>query len=167
MTFKLRKLSVKDGEDVYNMLQDIDNNENGFINHCRGMDYEHFGNWLMSSAEKDKGIGLESWMVAQTIYWLYVDNTPVGIAKLRHGLTRALEIEGGHLGYAIAYPHRNRGYCTKLIGLILPEAAKMGIDQVLVTAKNSNQPSIKAALNNGGIVEKCENGRHYIWIKTR
>jgi len=167
MKFELRKLSLTDGKDVYDMLQHIDKNENGFINHCCGMDYAGFKGWLMRSDEMERGKNLESWMVKQTIYWLYADGKPAGMAKLRHSLTKALEIEGGHIGYAIAYPYRNKGYCTALIGLVLQECKKLGIDSALVTVKNSNEPSIKAALKNGGVIERIENGRHYIWIKAK
>ena len=166
MTFKLRKLSVSDGRDIYNMLQHIGKNENGFINHCQGMDYASFKGWLMRSEEISRGKDLEDWKVPQNIYWLYADNLPVGMAKLRHKLTKSLEIEGGHIGYAIALPYRNKGYCTKIISLVLSEASKLGIEQALITVKNSNKPSIKAAINNGGVIEKIENDRHYIWLET-
>ena len=166
MTFELRKLSVSDGRDIYTMLQNIGKNENGFINHCYGMAFTEFKGWLMRSYEISNGLRMESWMVPQTIYWLYADNEPVGIAKLRHSLTKALEIEGGHIGYAIAAPHRNKGYCTALIGLVLQKCPALGIEEALVTINSTNKASIKAAMNSGGIIEKIENGKHYILLNT-
>ena len=166
MKFKLHKLSVSDGKDVYDMLQHIGKNENGFINHCYDMSYSEFKSWLMRSDEISKGKCPETWLVQQSIYWLYANGSPVGVAKLRHNLTKSLEIEGGHIGYAIAFPHRNQGCCTALIGLTLQKCAALGIEEALVTISNTNKPSIKAALRNGGVVKKVSNGKHYIWLKT-
>jgi len=35
----LRPLTVDDGRDVYDMLQELPAVENGFLNPCHGMDY--------------------------------------------------------------------------------------------------------------------------------
>ena len=73
MTIELKRLSPDDGRDVYDMLREIPGDENGFINGCSGMSYEEYKNWLIKSDRVSQGIGLEDWMVPQTIYWLYAD----------------------------------------------------------------------------------------------
>ena len=42
MNCELRKLSPDDGRDVYDMLQELPREENGFINGCNGKTYDEF-----------------------------------------------------------------------------------------------------------------------------
>jgi predicted acetyltransferase len=164
MSVELRQLSIHDGMDVYEMLQEIPEIENGFVNGCNGRAFEDFKSWLIKSDNTHKGIGLKDWMVPQTSYWLYADGVPVGFAKLRHDLTDKLREEGGHIGYAIRPSCRNKGYGKLLLKLVIEEAGKMGIDKVLITIHSDNTPSLKVAVANGGIVEKSTEVRHYVWI---
>lgn len=46
---ELRKLSPDDGRDVYDMLQELPRDENGFINGCNGKTYDEFKKWLIKS----------------------------------------------------------------------------------------------------------------------
>lgn len=163
----LRQLSVGDDMDIYDMLQEIPHDENGFVNGVCGKSYEEFKQWLVRGDGIAKGIGLEDWQVPQSTYWLYVDGRPVGYGKLRHRLTEKLKKEGGHIGYAIRPSVRGRRYGALLLKLLVGEAGKLGIDSVLVTIHNDNIPSIRTALGNGGRIEKIENGRNYVWIKCQ
>lgn len=164
MNAELRKLSVNDGIDVYDMLQEIPKDENGFLNGCNGRTYEEFKKWLVKSDNISKGIGLEEWMVPQDTYWLYIDEQPVGCGKLRHYLTESLMEEGGHGGYAIRPSYRGKGYGKLLLKLLIEIAVGKGIKRLLLTVQNHNTASIKVALANDGIVEKITESRHYIWI---
>ena len=164
MDIILKQLTPEDGQDVYALLQELPKDENGFINGCQGKSYAEFKDWLIKSDNISKGIGLADWMVPQTTYWLYIDNKPVGVGKLRHMLTEKLLEEGGHGGYAIRPSCRNMGYGKALLKLLIPEARKLGIIKLLLTVQNHNLPSIKVALANGGIIEKANDIRHYIWI---
>ncbi|WP_426348767.1 GNAT family N-acetyltransferase [Alloiococcus sp. CFN-8] len=164
MSFQLRKLTIKDGMDIYEMLQEIPRNEDGFINSVNGKTFEEYKSWLTSSNNTSKGIGLPDWKVPTTIYWLYADGQPVGIGKLRHYLTDKLKEEGGQLGYSIRPSQRQKGYGTILLNMLIKEAKKMNIPNLLLTIKNTNTPSIKVALNNNGVIEKITEERHYIWI---
>lgn len=160
----LKQLSPNDGQDIYTMLQELPKDENGFINGCQGKSFEEYKDWLIKSDHTSKGIGLADWMVPQTIYWLYVDGVPVGIGKLRHRLTDKLREEGGHGGYAIRPSCRNKGYGTLLLKLMINEASSLGIDRLLLTVQNHNLPSIKVVLADGGLIEKVNEQRHYLWI---
>lgn len=164
MNFELKKLTINDGMDIYEMLQEIPKDENGFINSVNGKTFEEYKKWLISSDNSSKAIGLEDWQVPTNIYWLYADGQPVGFGKLRHFLTDKLRIEGGHAGYAVRQSERNKGYGTTLLKMVVEEAKKMDIDKVLLTVRKSNTASIKVALNNNGIIEKTNEERHYIWI---
>ena len=166
MSFELRQLSPNDGADIYNMLQELPKDENGFINGCNGKTYDEYKKWLINSDDIENGIGLEDWMVPESIYWLYVDGVPVGMGKFRHYLTDKLREEGGHAGYAVHAMYRNRGYGTELLKLLVARAKERKIDKVLLTIKNHNIASIKVATANNGTIEKVDDVRHFIWIDT-
>lgn len=165
MGYELRKLTVNDGVDIYEMMQEIPKDENGFMNSIYGKTFEEYKKWLVYNDASSKAVGLEDgWKVPTNIYWLYVDGHPVGMGKLRHFLTDNLREEGGHAGIAIRPAERNKGYGTILLKLITEEAKKMNIDKLLVTIRNNNYSSLKVALRNNGKIEKVSEVRHYIWI---
>ena len=46
MNFQLKRLSVEDGKDIYDMLQAIPQDENGFVNKAYVLSYSMFREWL-------------------------------------------------------------------------------------------------------------------------
>ncbi len=168
MGIEFRRLSVSDGDDLYEMLQEIPGDENGFINPINGKTHEEFRKWLVRSEALSNETGLqEGWRVPTTIFWLFMDDIPVGYGKLRHFLTDKLMREGGQAGYAIRPDQRGKGYGKALLRLLLQEAGNMGIERLLLTIRNGNAPSIRVALANGGIIEKTDGERHFIWLDCR
>ena len=165
---ELRKLSVNDGMDVYQMLQDIPLDENGFQNNVNGLSYEEYKSWLVKKAQEPELDGIvDGWKVPSTTYWLYADGVPVGFGKLRHCLTDALQKAGGHIGYGIAPQHRGKGYGKELLRLLIGEAYNRGIDKILVTIRLDNKPSQAVALANGGVITEQTDERLLIWIDTK
>lgn len=166
-TVELRKLSINDEIDVYKMLQEIPKEENGLVNNANGLSYEEYKDWLKGRYKESNQTGIiDGWKVPSTAYWLYVDNTPVGLGNIRHFLTDALSKAGGHIGYSIAPEYRGKGYGNEILKLLLKEANKIGIDKVLLTIHLDNITSKMVALANGGIITKYTNERVYIWIDT-
>lgn len=162
---ELRPLSACDGEDVYNMLQEMPQDENGYVNGVHGMSYEEYKAWLCREEANAKKTDLEDgWKVPQSTYWLYADGKPVGQGRIRHFLTDALMEAGGNIGYAIRPSARGRGYGSILLQKLMKEAAGMGINRALVTVHNGNAASIRVALKNGGELEKVNETRHFIWV---
>jgi len=60
----------------------------------------------------------------------------------------------GHIGYAVVPWKRGRGYATRALALMLPEARKEGLAYVELTADLDNVPSQKVITNNGGVLVK-------------
>ncbi len=164
---ELRKLSVDDGMDVYMMLQEIPKEENGLMNNANGLSFEEYKEWLKKKYADSEQIGLmDGWKVPSTTYWLYADEKPVGFGSIRHFLTDALREAGGHIGYGIAPEYRRKGYGKKILGLLLEEANRLGIDRVLVTIRLDNVASKAVALANGGAITGQTNERIFVWIDT-
>ena|SRR3989304_3396636 len=91
-SFFLKKLSVTDSRDVYNMLQNIPAEERfGYKNDFNGMTFVEFKKALVKREQESKGINLEEDRVPQTIFWFYVDRKPVGLVKIRHYLNQRLK----------------------------------------------------------------------------
>lgn len=165
MNLTIRKLAIDDTEDIYNMLQKIPADENGFINSANGKTYDEYRLWLEKSyaTSLQEGI-IDGWKVPETIFWLFEDGKPVGFGKIRHYLTDRLLEAGGNIGYSIIPEARGRGLGKMLVAGLIEEGRKIGVKRLLFTIRNSNIPSIKAALANSGVIEKVTDERHYISV---
>lgn len=162
---ELRRLSVNDGRDIYDMLQEIPESENNYGNPVNGMTYDKYKEFLIERDKESRTEGIiDGWMVPSTKYWLYVDGEPVGVGDIRHFLTDALKNAGGNIGYAIRPGRRGMGYGKKLLELLLDEAKSMRLENVLITALPSNKASIGVALANGGIIIKETDERVKIMV---
>lgn len=65
----------------------------------------------------------------------------------------------GHLGYAVVPWKQRRGYASRALALMLPEARKVGLEYVDLTTDPSNLPSQKVITANGGyLVERFTKG---------
>lgn len=65
----------------------------------------------------------------------------------------------GHIGYAVVPAKRGRGYATRALALLLPEARREGLSHVELTTDVDNIPSQKVITNNGGtLVERFDKG---------
>ena len=61
----------------------------------------------------------------------------------------------GHIGYSVAEWKRGRGYATRALALLLPEAKAEGLSYVEITTDPDNRPSQRVIEANGGVlVEK-------------
>lgn len=156
----LKKLSPDDGIEIYEMLQEIAANDNGFHNKVHGMSFEQFREWLKKECSVDNG-QLEDWMVPQTSYWLYDDEKPIGYGRLRHRLNDKLTETSGHIGYAIRHSERKKGYGNKILSLLLEECKKLNIETVQIGANADNTASNKIILNHGGIFVRAANGKNF------
>ena len=165
MNIELKKLSLSDGKEIYEMLKEIGPGENGFINSGYEINYREFDDYLLKNDNYSKGIGLEPQYVPQTTYWLYADGVPVGVSKLRDHLTDALRKVGGHIGYCIRPSQRGKGFGNIILKKIIEEAKKKNITEVLITCHNGNIPSRRVIEANGGVLQDIVESRCRYWIK--
>lgn len=156
----LKPLSPNDGCDIYDMLQHIAPDDNGFHNPACGMSFAEFQVWLRREYGYDTG-ALEDWMVPQSSYWLYDGDVPVGYGRLRHRLNAALAAHSGHIGYAIARPYRGRGYGNAILELLLREAAHLGLDWVQIGANADNARSNAVIRHSGGVLLRQDGGKNF------
>ncbi len=148
----LHRLSQDDGRDIFEMLKGIHEIENSFTNPTYRMTFSEFQEWLYEQKHWDKGELLPKGYVAQSIFWLYDDTTPVGMGKIRHELTERSRKNGGNIGYAISRPFRGKGYGSALLELLLKEARSIGVNEVILTIDRGNEASRIVCEKNGGIL---------------
>jgi len=162
----LKKLCCDDGREIYEMLQELPEDENGFINPMFGKSFDEYAEWLKNCVEDAKQAGvIDGWKVPQTTYWLFVDKKPVGYGKIRHYLTDKLIADGGNIGYSIRPSQRNKGFGKILLSELVKECSNIGVDRALLTIQKSNIASTNIALKNGGVIEKSSDNLQYIWIE--
>ena len=97
-----------------------------------------------------QGIGIPPGFVPHSTFWLVEGDEVVGVSNLRHRLTDALRIEGGHIGYGIRPTARGRGLGREILRLTLAEARRRGIESVLLTCAKANAASAAVIAANGG-----------------
>lgn len=167
MDIELRQLSLNDGMNIFEMIKEIGPGENGFGNGGYEMDYSEFPRYLERKIEISKGIKLESSHVPQTIYWLIIDDKPVGMGKLRLYLNENLKKIGGQTGYSIRLTEREKSYGNIILRELLKKAKEKGIFEVLLTCNEDNIPSRKVIESNGGQLEDItEQSKCRYWIKN-
>ena len=166
MEIKLKELTRDDGQDVYEMMQEIGPGENGYHNNGYGLSFDEFQEYLSDNVDMSKGIGLNPEYVPQTIYWLYIDKRPVGIGKLRHYLNDKLRERGGHIAYIIHPSKREKGYGKILLNELLKKAQDMDIEEVLLSCDDDNYASRKVIEANEGKLEEINDGECKYWVEV-
>lgn len=112
---------------------------------------DDFSAYVRELQDRENGVGLPKGYVPQSTYWLVRDGSVVvGESRLRHRLTPALLVEGGHIGYMIHPRFQRRGYGTLILKLTLEKARERGIERARVTCDTDNIGSTRVILANGG-----------------
>ncbi|WP_018756457.1 GNAT family N-acetyltransferase [Paenibacillus terrigena] len=162
---ELRELKLDEDNAIYQMIQEIGEGQNGFVNSLYSNEIAEFKAKLRRNFECAQGLNLQEGYVPQTIYWLYVQGKPVGYGKLRHHLNDRLLEHGGHIGYVIRPSARGNGYGNILLREILDAAREKGIPEVLLTCNASNTASRKVIEANQGILTETTEDSCKYWIQ--
>ena len=143
----------------------IPRNENGFENPECSVSYEEYVNEVIPGWwAREKGEKLPEGYVPDTHYFLWVDDTPVGLFSLRHYLNDFLRNGPGHIGYGIAAEYRGKGYATEGLRLLIEEARKLPIDtdEIYLSVLKSNPASLRVQEKNGARIVGEDNEGHYL-----
>ncbi len=167
MKISMRALKEREDQAVYEMFQEIPAEENGLENPANGLSFEEFQEFCQVRVKRSMGQDLPDGYVPDTYFVLYIDEVPVGVAKLRHYLNDFLLKRGGHIGYGVRPSCRGHGYGKVLLTEVLKKAREKGIEKVLITINKDNLPSRKVCEGNGGKLEKTVANECFYWIDLR
>jgi len=113
-----------------------------------------FDSDVRNALDHAKGKRLRKGWVPANTFWLVRNGTTiVGVLQIRHKLTRFLKAEGGHIGYSVRPSERGKGYATRMLGMALTEARRLGMKRVLITCDRRNIASARVIQKNGGRLE--------------
>jgi predicted acetyltransferase len=136
---------------------------------------DDFAEFVAQLHREARGEGLPDWAVPQNTLWAVRDARLVGVLKLRHRLTPALESRGGHIGYFVRPSARGRGIATRMLAMALDKARALGLTRVLLTCDIDNHASARVMVKNGGVrtTDSADPGtglplaRYWIDLETR
>ena len=116
-------------------------------------DLASFAGFVRELRAQAEGRRLPPGWVAGSTFWLVDDARFIGKVEVRHSLTPALRLRGGHVGYAIRPSERRRGYGTAALAMVLPACLDLGLVRILVTCDATNEASRRIIEINGGELE--------------
>jgi predicted acetyltransferase len=105
-------------------------------------------------------------IVPHTTWWWVDEDDYLGRISLRHRLTEFLLEVGGHVGYYVRPSRRRRGHATAMLRAVLPHAAALGLERVLVTCDETNVGSRRVIEAAGGVLEDQRGVKLRYWVPT-
>jgi len=145
----------KELEDSYRrFIEEITSRRERPVPFTLGFEFERFDDLLKRLKDNSMGIGVPKGFVPNSSFWLVVDDSEiVGVSNLRHELTPALRVEGGHIGYSVRPSVRGKGFGSEILRQTLSRAKSLGLTRVLLTCGKGNVASAKVILANGGVLD--------------
>lgn len=116
-----------------------------------GLDFNSYVKILNESRD---GINLGPQEVPSTSLFAFFDGLIVGKISIRHHLNSMLEKRGGHVGFGVLSAFRGKGFAKQMLALSLDHCRKIGLKEILLTCEESNDPSIKVIMRNGGVLDQ-------------
>ena len=161
----LKRPTLEDAKKEWELVRKIPRNENGFENEWCDVSFEDFVEKVIPGWwDHEKGLNMKPGYVPDTHYFLWADDTPVGLFTLRHCLNDFLRDGPGHIGYGVASEYRGKGYATEGLRLLIEEARKLPIDtdEVYLSVLKSNPASLRVQEKNGARIVGEDGEGHYL-----
>ena len=105
-------------------------------------------------AARKAGEGLAPGMMPSARFWIMAGSRCIGAADLRLKLNDALRDYGGHLGLVLRPSVRGQGYSRAVNMLLLEEARKQGLSELLITCVAENTAARRSLRSIPGIREE-------------
>jgi len=123
-----------------------------------------FRAWLQRlHREEDPAIPAAEGWVHCTYRWIVEDDEVLGAIALRHELNDFLLDAGGHIGYGVRPAARRRGLASWALGETLREAARLGLNRVLIVCTVENTASARTIEGKGAVLEDIREGERGAW----
>lgn len=103
---------------------------------------------------------------ATTLWWAEGAEF-IGRLDIRHHLTPALRLVGGHIGYVVRPSARGQGHAKAMLAAALPVAHGLDIGRALLTCDVANVASQRVIEANGGEFWDVAGPKRRYWVPTR
>ncbi|MCI1687680.1 GNAT family N-acetyltransferase [Schleiferilactobacillus harbinensis] len=163
---RLKATNAADAEQEFAAITALQS-ENGFTNKNYGISRQEFlAKALPAMLNAPQGIDLPAGFVPETDFFLWADDTIVGLFRVRHYLTPALRNGAGHIGYAILPAYRGHGYANTGLALTLREAARIVPEEhIYLSVHKDNPASLAVQLKNGATIWHENDTEYFTRIK--
>lgn len=145
-------MNVNDAKAFFRALEQWDSHPDFLFasNYQPSMTFEQYLELLEAN---ENGKNLPEGYVASSSLFGFVGNDLVGRVSIRHSLNEFLFKVGGHIGYGVLPPFRQKGYAKAMLSQALDYASNLGLEKTLLTCDPSNIASIKTIESCGGVYE--------------
>ena len=151
-SIKLVSLNECVNKKLYEMYQNIPEEEVGSINKLYGVSYKEFESICKNMINEETIINEEIHTTTKR-FILFVNFIPVGGVGIRTTLNDFWVNKGSQIYYKIRKSERGKGYGNLILRLALSEAKKLNFSRIRINCNNDNIPSKKVIINNGCIVD--------------
>lgn len=148
-----KEFDLNDKESLFGMVDEINNFDANFEGLSNIKNIDNYENFLLKLEKNKHQELIKEEYSPQTTFGVWDNEKLIGGFNLRHIIKGNLINHGGNIGYLIRPTERKKGYGTKLLGLAIKEAKKLGLKKVLVSCRKENIGSEKVIINNNGIYE--------------
>ena len=149
---KLVPIKSCDINKLYEMHQDIPLKEIGSSNIFYGISYDEFVLKLKEYINEENIINKDLNTTTKR-YILVIDNEYIGELGIRTTQNSFWVNKGSQIYYKIRLNKRGKGYGNLILKLGLVEAKRLGFNKIRINCNDSNIPSKKVILNNGGVLD--------------
>ncbi len=155
MNIKLIRPALEHKEQALAFKQEFMDNGESVINGSEMLDQtDSYENWLQAVTDnRDLKTCNPKWVVTDTYFAIDDHGTIVGIIDLRHELKGFL-VDFGNTGYSVRPSERRKGYATEMLRQIIESAKLADMESLQLSVEQTNEPSIKTILRNGGVYER-------------
>ncbi|MGL5149193.1 MAG: GNAT family N-acetyltransferase [Clostridium sp.] len=152
---RLIRLNEEYKKEWEEFVSEFENNGEKLIPYAMKGNAKNFEEFLVTSNNDSKGIGLGEGKVSSDIYFLVKEDTKklLGAISIRHTLNDYLFMYGGHIGYGVRPSERKRGYGSEMLKLALEKCKELEIDRALVTCYKWNVASSSTIKSCGGVLD--------------
>ena len=165
----IKKANLDDIEEEFIFMNKLPFVETGFRNFFYGISREEFRETCLeyqinlSLLTEPKGQ-----ILPMTTYYLWLDNTIIGIFTVIHELNEHQRERDGHIAYAVLREYRGKGYASEGLRLVIEDAKNyIKEDEIYLHTTRDNQASLKVMLNNGAYIAKENEFEYFTRIKIK